>query len=114
MLIPRSSPITPPHQAMYDEMTAKNTAELERLDAAIKEAQKDFGETEVRETSLAKADFLCSIGDKVCHHLRVLPCSMHTTTGIAHFMLNNWHSSCSYTTTGIAHHEMYTDSLAID
>lgn len=76
---------------MYDEMTAKNAAELERLDAAIKEAQKDFGETEVRETSLAKADFLCSIGDKVRHHLRTL----------AHYKLihTDWHSTWSCTTT---------------
>lgn len=42
-----------------------NCAEISKLDAKIAEAVEKFGETEVREANLAKAEFLCSIGDRV-------------------------------------------------
>lgn len=50
---------------MHSKFAEANAAELTKLDAAIKDAQDNFGETEVRETNLAKAEFLCRIGDKV-------------------------------------------------
>jgi len=40
----------------------KNSDELKKLEDKIEDAVKNFGDTEVREASLAKADDLCSIG----------------------------------------------------
>lgn len=45
-------------------MQATNDAELVKLEAAIKDAADNLGETEIRETNLAKAEHLCMIGDK--------------------------------------------------
>jgi len=47
-----------------EEATKVNKAKIEELDAKITEAVDKFGETEVREANLAKAEFLISIGDK--------------------------------------------------
>jgi len=54
----------PQDKAWIDEATALNTTKLQELDAKIEDAVKNFGETEVREAHLAKAEFLCSIGDR--------------------------------------------------
>lgn len=51
-------------QGLHGTMAAANAKEVTRLDAAIKDAVENFGETEIREANLAKADFLCMIGDK--------------------------------------------------
>lgn len=45
-------------------MKAANEAELKKLDASIEDAEKNLGETEVREFMLKKAEYLCKIGDK--------------------------------------------------
>lgn len=54
----------PLDKAIADGLDAKNKSKIETLDAAIKEAVEEFGETEIRETHLAKAEYLCRIGDK--------------------------------------------------
>jgi 26S proteasome regulatory subunit N7 len=41
-----------------------NEEKLNALDAKIEDAEKNFGETEVREANLAKAEFLCRVGTK--------------------------------------------------
>eukprot|EP01112_Ceratiomyxa_fruticulosa_P012909 TRINITY_DN3599_c0_g1_i1.p1 TRINITY_DN3599_c0_g1~~TRINITY_DN3599_c0_g1_i1.p1 ORF type:complete len:388 (-),score=71.09 TRINITY_DN3599_c0_g1_i1:128-1291(-) len=46
------------------ELTAENEKELAALDAKIKDAEENLGESEIREAYLAKADFFCRIGDK--------------------------------------------------
>jgi len=50
--------------SLHDSLEATNIEEIKKLDAAIKDAEENFGETEVREANLAKADYLCAIGDK--------------------------------------------------
>lgn len=52
-------------QALLKKMRAANEAELKKLDAAIADAEKNLGETEIRENMLKKAEYLCAIGDKV-------------------------------------------------
>ncbi|EDV43357.1 uncharacterized protein Dana_GF16564 [Drosophila ananassae] len=46
-------------------MKENNRVELEQLDAAIEDAEKNLGEMEVREANLKKSEYLCRIGDKV-------------------------------------------------
>jgi 26S proteasome regulatory subunit N7 len=46
------------------KLEAQNKAKLEELDAKIKDAEENLGEIEVREALLARATYLCSIGDK--------------------------------------------------
>lgn len=45
-------------------MKENNKTQLEKLDAAIEDAEKSLGEMEVREANLKKSEFLCRIGDK--------------------------------------------------
>jgi 26S proteasome regulatory subunit N7 len=52
-------------QALLKKMRAANHAELKKLDEAIADAEKNLGESEIRENMLKKAEYLCSIGDKV-------------------------------------------------
>eukprot|EP00197_Chlamydomonas_leiostraca_P006357 CAMPEP_0202865208 /NCGR_PEP_ID=MMETSP1391-20130828/5343_1 /ASSEMBLY_ACC=CAM_ASM_000867 /TAXON_ID=1034604 /ORGANISM="Chlamydomonas leiostraca, Strain SAG 11-49" /LENGTH=387 /DNA_ID=CAMNT_0049545013 /DNA_START=77 /DNA_END=1240 /DNA_ORIENTATION=+ len=51
-------------QAKLAAMKQKNAAKLEELEAKIKDAQENLGETEVRDALHAKADYLALIGDK--------------------------------------------------
>lgn len=50
--------------ALLAEMEAANTAELERLKAAIKDAEDNLGSSEIREAYLANAEYLSLIGAK--------------------------------------------------
>lgn len=50
---------------LLKKMKAANEAELKKLDVSIEDAEKNLGETEVREFMLKKAEYLCKIGDKV-------------------------------------------------
>ena len=52
--------------ALLSSMKAANTEKLKQLDEAIEDAEKNLGETEIRDSMLAKAEYLCKIGDKVC------------------------------------------------
>jgi 26S proteasome regulatory subunit N7 len=47
------------------ETNSKNEAKLKELDDKIEDAEKNFGETEVREANLAKSEHLCRVGTKV-------------------------------------------------
>lgn len=51
--------------ALLKRMKESNAADLKKLDDAIEDAEKNLGEMEVRDANLAKAEFLCKIGDKV-------------------------------------------------
>ena len=51
--------------ALIKSMKAKNTEKMKQLDEAIEDAEKNLGETEIRDCMLAKAEYLCRIGDKV-------------------------------------------------
>ncbi|KAL8595136.1 hypothetical protein ACOMHN_013809 [Nucella lapillus] len=45
-------------------MKTANEEKLKKLDEAIEDAEKNLGETEIRDAMLAKAEFLSKIGDK--------------------------------------------------
>ena len=55
----------PVDQALVQKMKAANDAELKRLDDAVEDAEKNLGETEIREFMLKKAEYYSRIGDKV-------------------------------------------------
>eukprot|EP00798_Chlamydomonas_sp_ICE-L_P025811 gene25811-11486_t len=54
----------PVDAARLATMKEKNAATLAELESKIKDAEENLGETEVRDALLAKANFLCSIGDR--------------------------------------------------
>lgn len=45
-------------------MREANAKKMAELDTKVKDAEENLGETEVRDALQAKADYLCSIGDK--------------------------------------------------
>lgn len=55
----------PVDDQLYDRLKAANVNKLEKLDAAIDDAEKNFGEIESRDSIMKKAEYLCQIGDKV-------------------------------------------------
>lgn len=50
---------------LLKKMKENNQTELQTLEAAIEDAEKNLGEMEVREANLKKSEYLCRIGDKV-------------------------------------------------
>jgi 26S proteasome regulatory subunit N7 len=50
--------------AKLEALRKANQQRLEQLDAAIKDAEANLGDVEVREARAAKADYLCKIGDR--------------------------------------------------
>ena len=50
---------------LVQKMKAANEEKLKELDSKIEDAEKNLGETEIRETNLVKAEYLSLIGDKV-------------------------------------------------
>ena len=54
-----------PDNGLVSKLTKRNEEKLKELDAAIEEAVKEHGESEVREAHLVKAQWYCRIGDKV-------------------------------------------------
>jgi len=55
----------PVDSALLAKMEAQNKEKLARLEETIADAEKNFGETERRDALMAKAEYLCKIGDKV-------------------------------------------------
>ena len=51
--------------ALMEKMRSANEAKYKELDAAIEDAEKNLGETEVRDFMLKKAEYMCRIGSKV-------------------------------------------------
>lgn len=51
-------------QNLVNKMKSENEAKLKELDSKIEDSEKNLGETEIRETNLAKAEYLSLIGDK--------------------------------------------------
>jgi 26S proteasome regulatory subunit N7 len=52
------------NQTWIAEASQRNEAKLKELDAKIEDAETNFGETEVREANLAKAEHICRVGTK--------------------------------------------------
>lgn len=53
-------------QALLTKMKEANENKLKELDNAIEDAEKNLGETEVRDAMLSKAEYYSKIGAKVC------------------------------------------------
>lgn len=53
-----------PDKALQKKFKDTNEAELKKMDGEIEDAEKNAGESEVREANLNKAQYLCRIGDK--------------------------------------------------
>ena len=67
--------VLPLDQTLLDRLEKENTAELERLDKVLKEAEETEGESDIADALRAKASYLTRIGEKVVlllpkHHLR--------------------------------------------
>ena len=55
----------PEDTELLSKMEAENKKHLAELEEAIEEKEKNFGETEQRDSLMAKAEYLSKIGDKV-------------------------------------------------
>jgi len=51
-------------EALLKKMKEANAEKIKQLDEAIEDSKKNLGETEIRDSMLAKAEYLCQIGDK--------------------------------------------------
>ncbi|KAI9446055.1 PCI-domain-containing protein [Lactarius indigo] len=56
--------VLPLDQALLDGLEKENTAELERLDKVLKEAEETEGESDIADALRAKASYLTRIGEK--------------------------------------------------
>jgi len=54
----------PLNNSVVEEMESKNKEEIDKLSAAIENAEKNEGESEVREAMVKKCEYLTSIGNK--------------------------------------------------
>lgn len=50
---------------LLKKMKNANESELKKIDDSVADAEKNLGESEVREFMLKKAEYYCKIGDKV-------------------------------------------------
>lgn len=52
-------------ESLVVKMRAENVGKMTQLEEKVKDAEENLGETEVRDALVAKAEYLCNIGDKV-------------------------------------------------
>ena len=52
-------------QNLLAKMKEVNKTEIEKLEEAVKDAEENLGEIEIRDAKIAKAEYLSEIGDKV-------------------------------------------------
>lgn len=50
---------------LQSKMKKANDEELKRLDEVLEDAETNLGESEIRDSMMAKAEYLIRIGDKV-------------------------------------------------
>ncbi len=55
----------PVDSSLLEELQVSNKAELTKLEEAITDAQENLGDTELKDALMARAEYLCKIGDKV-------------------------------------------------
>jgi len=55
-----------PDASQLKRMQSANQTKLQELEAKIKDAEENLGDTEVKEALTAKADYLCRIGTDSC------------------------------------------------
>ena len=58
----------PVDQNVLSKMKDINQKEIEKLEEAVKDAEGNLGEIEIRDAKIAKAEYLSTIGDKVKNH----------------------------------------------
>lgn len=58
---------------LLSKMKKANEEELKRLDDVLEDAEKNLGESEIRDVMMAKAEYLIRIGDKVCFQSSQFP-----------------------------------------
>ena len=51
-------------ESLVSSLESENKTKLEELDKKISDAEANFGESDIRDANLAKAEYLCRIGDK--------------------------------------------------
>uniref|UniRef100_A0A914N6R3 26S proteasome regulatory subunit Rpn7 N-terminal domain-containing protein n=1 Tax=Meloidogyne incognita TaxID=6306 RepID=A0A914N6R3_MELIC len=54
----------PIDQALLDKLKEQNAKRLDEINKQLEDAEKNLGESEVRQAWLAKSEYLCQIGDK--------------------------------------------------
>ncbi|MBZ3872567.1 26S proteasome non-ATPase regulatory subunit 6 [Sciurus carolinensis] len=59
---------------IFNRMKKANEEELKPLDEELEDAEKNLGESEIRDAMMAKPEYLCRIGDKVSGFGRPLLC----------------------------------------
>ena len=57
----------PVDKPLLEKMKAANEAKIQEIDSSIDDAEKNLGETEVRDFMLKKAEYYSRIGAKVQH-----------------------------------------------
>jgi 26S proteasome regulatory subunit N7 len=57
--------LAPPSPSLHADLLKKNEAELEKIEAKIKDAETNMGETDLSEGLREKAGYYCRIGDMV-------------------------------------------------
>lgn len=62
---PATAALIAPPAELLEQLKAKNTQELEKLETKLEDAVKNLGETEVSDALRAKALYLARIGEKV-------------------------------------------------
>lgn len=68
---------------LLSKMKKANEDELKRLDEELEDAEKNLGESEIRDAMMTKAEYLCRIGDKVSAECRCCPrCGARAGAGV--------------------------------
>jgi len=80
----------PINNSVLEEMEAKNKEELEKLTEAIANAEKNEGESEVREAMVKKCEYLTSIGSKE-EAIRMLKETLDKTNTTGHKLDLHFH-----------------------
>lgn len=57
---------------LLSKMKKENEDELKRLDDVLEDAEKNLGESEIRDAMMARAEYLIRIGDKVKIHTAMM------------------------------------------
>ena len=84
-----------PDASQLKRMQSANQTKLQELEAKIKDAEENLGDTEVKEALTAKADYLCRIGTDLCQtgtygSIHCLGSSMYfVSTTCPHFQVHN-------------------------
>ena len=70
-----------PDSAKLESMKAANEKDLAKLDASVKDAEENLGDIEVRDSHLAKAEYLYNIGESqhpLSLHRSCINCVLHS------------------------------------